>query len=95
MDRAVREKVREKGISVWLRADLDTLVHRVSRKSEDRPLLAGKNVREVLARLIEERYPIYAEADITIDSGRESPEATVTHVIEALRGRFAATETAP
>jgi shikimate kinase len=94
MDREVREKVREKGVSVWLRADLDTLVHRVSRKSEERPLLAGKNPREVLARLMEERYPVYAEADITIDSGRESPEATVAQVMAALKERFAAPEAA-
>jgi len=94
MDETVRAKVREKGVSVWLRADLDTLVHRVSRKSEERPLLAGKDAREVLASLMERRYPIYAEADITIDSGRESPDATVSQVIAALKQRFAALEAA-
>jgi shikimate kinase len=92
MDKTVRDKVREKGTSVWLRADLDTLVARVSRKSEERPLLAGKNVREVLRALIDERYPIYAEADITIDSGRESPETTVGRVIAALKEREGALE---
>ena len=94
VDETVRAKVREKGVSVWLRADLDTLVHRVSRKSEERPLLAGKDAREVLASLMEHRYPIYAEADITIDSGRESPDATVSQVIAALKQRFAALEAA-
>jgi shikimate kinase len=94
MDASVRAKVREKGVSVWLRADLDTLVYRVSRKSEERPLLAGKDAREVLARLMEQRYPVYAEADITIDSGRESPDATVIQVVAALKQRFAALEAA-
>jgi len=94
MDDTVRAKVREKGVSVWLRVDLDTLVHRVARKSEERPLLAGKDPREVLASLMESRYPIYAEADITIDSGRESPDATVGQVIAALKQRFAALEAA-
>src|SRR5262249_21392945 len=69
IDETVRAKVRERGVSVWLRAELDTLVQRVARKPEERPLLAGKDPREVLGRLIEQRYPIYAEADITIDSG--------------------------
>jgi len=94
MDDTVRAKVREKGVSVWLRVDLDTLVHRVARKSEERPLLAGKDPREVLASLMGSRYPIYAEADITIDSGRESPDATVGQVIAALKQRFAALEAA-
>ena len=94
MDDTVRAKVREKGVSVWLRVDLDTLVHRVARKSEERPLLAGKDPREVLASLMESRYPIYAEADITIVSGRESPDATVGQVIAALKQRFAALEAA-
>jgi shikimate kinase len=94
MDDTVRAKVREKGVSVWLRVDLDTLVHRVARKSDERPLLAGKDPREVLASLMESRYPIYAEADITIDSGRESPDATVGQVIAALKQRFAALEAA-
>lgn len=94
MDDTVRTKVREKGVSVWLRADLNTLVHRVSRKSEERPLLAGKDVREVLAALMDQRYPVYAEADITIDSGHESPDTTVGQVVAALRQRFAALEAA-
>jgi shikimate kinase len=87
MDAQVREKVREKGTSVWLRADLDTLVHRVGRKPEERPLLAGRDSREVLAALMEERYPIYAEADIVIDSGREPPDVTVGRVVAALKER--------
>jgi len=95
MDPAVRDKVREKGVSVWLRADLDTLVHRVSRKSDDRPLLAGHDAREVLQALMEERYPVYAEADITIDSAREAPDVTVGRVIAALKDRFAELEAAP
>jgi shikimate kinase len=95
MDKAVRDKVREKGISVWLRADLDTLVHRVSRKAEERPLLSGRDPREVLSTLIEERYPVYAEADIVVDSAKESPEVTVGRVIAALKDRFATIEAAP
>jgi shikimate kinase len=90
MDPSVRAKMREKAVSVWLRADLDTLVHRVSRKSEERPLLAGRDPREVLQSLMDERYPIYAEADIVVDSAKESPDVTVGNVIAALKEKFPA-----
>ena len=83
MDSDTRRKAHEKAISIWLRADLDLLVSRVGRRS-NRPLLKGKNAREVLSRLIEERYPVYAEADITVDSGREAPELTVERVMQGL-----------
>jgi shikimate kinase len=90
MDAGVRAKMREKAVSVWLRVELDVLVGRVSRKSEERPLLAGRDAREVLEALIAERYPVYGEADIVIDSGRESPDATAGRVIAALKAHFAA-----
>jgi shikimate kinase len=83
MDPETRARIREKGISVWLRADLDLLVRRVSRRN-DRPLLKGVDVREKLATLIEERYPVYAEADIVIDSVDAPPEETVAAVRRAL-----------
>ena len=94
MDSGVRAKVHEKAVSVWLRADIDTLAHRVSRKSEERPLLAGRDARAVLEALMAERHPIYAEADIVVDSARESPEVTVSRVIAALKDRFADRERA-
>ncbi len=83
MDPETRRKAREQAISIWLRADLDLLVSRVGRRS-NRPLLRGKNSREVLGKLIDERYPVYAEADITVDSGREAPESTVDRVMMGL-----------
>lgn len=81
-----REAIKQKAISVWLDADLDTLVARVSRRT-DRPLLedAG-NQREVLEQLIQERYPIYAEADIAVQTLDEPTNATVDRVIMALAG---------
>ena len=83
MDLETRQTAREQAISIWLRADLDLLVSRVGRRS-NRPLLRGKNAREVLSKLIDERYPVYAEADITVDSGREAPESTVDRVMQGL-----------
>ena len=59
------------------------LVQRVSRRT-DRPLLKTGDPRAILAELIERRHPIYAEADLTVDSGEGSPEATASRVIAAL-----------
>jgi shikimate kinase len=84
MDADTREKIQEKGISIWLRASLDLLLSRVSRRG-NRPLLSNGNQREILQRLMAERYPVYEKADIVVDSGREPPEATAEKVLEELR----------
>lgn len=83
VDPQTRAKIRERGISIWLRADLDTLVERTSRRTH-RPLLRQGEPREVLARLLAERGPVYAEADIAIDSDHRPPQATVERVVAAL-----------
>ncbi len=83
MDPLTREVIRRNAVSLWLRADLDVLVQRVSRRS-DRPLLNAGDPRAILAQLIERRHPIYGEADLAIDSGDGSPEATVNRAIAAL-----------
>jgi shikimate kinase len=83
MDLATRRIVGRCGISLWLRADLDVLASRVSRRG-NRPLLKDGDAREILAALIEKRYPVYAEADLIIDSGEGSPELTVNRAIASL-----------
>ncbi len=84
MEPKTREHVREQGISIWLRADLDLLVSRVSRRN-NRPLLKGGNQKEILERLMAERYPLYEQADIVVDSGREAPEITADRVVRELQ----------
>jgi len=83
MDAETRAAIARHGVSVWLRADLDVLLARVSRRS-NRPLLKTPDPRAVLAELIERRNPIYAEADLAIDSGDGPPEATTLRTIDAL-----------
>ena len=83
MRKETRDAIRGRGISVWLRADLDLLLRRVSRR-KNRPLLRNKNPRQTLEKLIEERYPVYAEADIVVDSGDQPPGTIVDTVIESL-----------
>ena len=84
MDVETRALMRKHAITVWLRADLEVLYDRV-RKRSHRPLLRQGDPREVLARLIGQRYPVYAEADIVVESTAQPAEATTEQVIEALR----------
>lgn len=67
MDGETRALVRARAVSVWLRAALEVLLQRTSGRTH-RPLLNRGNPRAILGRLIETRYPVYAEADLTIDS---------------------------
>ena len=83
MDPATRQTIARRGVSLWLRADLDVLVARVLRRS-NRPLLKQGDPRAILAELIARRYPVYAEADVAVDSGDGSPETTVARAIAAL-----------
>lgn len=83
MDVATRALIARRGVSVWLRADLDVLLARVARRN-NRPLLQERDPRAVLAELIERRHPIYAEADLAIDSGEGPLEFTTARVIAAL-----------
>lgn len=83
MDPKTRKTIARRAVSVWLRADLDLLVRRTSRRNT-RPLLRTGDPREILGRLIDARYPVYAKADITIDSEDGPPEKTVQRVLDAL-----------
>ncbi len=83
MDEATRRVIGRSGVSLWLRADLDVLVSRVSRRN-NRPLLKSGDTRAILGELIAQRYPVYAEANVIVDSGEGSPESTVTRAIAAL-----------
>ena len=94
MDESTRATIERRGVSLWLRADLDVLVSRVSRRN-NRPLLKGGDVRAVLGELIERRYPVYREADVVVESGEGSAELTVTRAIAALAGCPLATTPAP
>lgn len=83
VDPTTRALVKERGLSVWIRADLDLLLKRVSRRN-DRPLLHNVDPRAKLAELIDLRHPFYAEADIIVDSADGPPEVTLARVLEAL-----------
>lgn len=75
MDPTTRANIAARGISIWLKADLDVLMRRVGRRS-NRPLLKQGDAQATMEKLMAQRYPVYAEADITVES-REGPLETV------------------
>ncbi|MFZ1989774.1 MAG: shikimate kinase [Alphaproteobacteria bacterium] len=83
MDTETRTQILAHAISVWLKADLDLLERRVARRNT-RPLLNTGNPREILARLMAERYPVYAEANVAVEARDQPQSAMVQAIIEAL-----------
>jgi shikimate kinase len=86
-----RALVKGSGVSVWLKADTDLLFQRVQRRA-NRPLLKTANPRETLQSLIEARYPIYAEADVTVTSTDVPQDQVANEVIDALIAHFGVTD---
>lgn len=83
MDAETRALIKEKGCSVWLRADLDTLVKRCMKRNT-RPLLRNGDPKAILKDLMDQRYPVYEEADIVVESGDGPHEIVVDKIIRAL-----------
>jgi shikimate kinase len=88
MDPETRAKTAERGVSVWLRADFEVLMKRVARRNH-RPLLRGRDHAEVLRTLQATRYPVYALADLTVDTEDCPLEVTVDRVMQAIEGYMA------
>ncbi len=83
MDAETRAAIRASAVSIWLRCSLGTLVRRTSGRSH-RPLLAGGDPEKILKNLMALRHPFYAEADIVVQCGEDSPETTMGRVLDAL-----------
>ena len=85
---ATRNLMKERAISIWIRADVDTLVKRATKRAT-RPLLQKGDPKETIARLLEMRTPFYAAADIAIDSRAGGHARTVAAIITALTAHLA------
>jgi shikimate kinase len=83
MNDQTRRTIASEGVSLWLKAELDVLMARVVRK-QNRPLLKNDNPRGVMERLITERYPVYALADLTINSREEKKEVIAFEAMQAI-----------
>jgi shikimate kinase len=94
MNADTRNGVRAHGISVWLKAEFDVLMRRIKRR-QDRPMLKTDDPAETLRALMEERYPVYAQADITIQSREVPHEKIVDEIVGALAARLTPNVGAP
>ncbi len=83
MDKETRKRVKKKAISIWLRADVELLHRRTSRR-DHRPLLKKGDPKKILKDLIDARYPIYAEADIAFDVSDEPAPDSAKRVLAKL-----------
>jgi len=88
MNLATRAAIAQKGLSVWLKADFEVLMRRVKRRATaDRPMLQGDPAARV-RQLMDERYPVYAEADVTVMSRDVPHDAIVSEIIAALEDKL-------
>lgn len=87
MSQETRRRIAERGVSVWLKADFDVLMRRV-RKRSNRPLLRTADPEATLRKLIDDRYPVYGLADITIHSRDVPHDVVVQEIVDALPGRL-------
>ncbi|QPC90637.1 shikimate kinase [Mesorhizobium sp. INR15] len=94
MNAQTREAIAGHGVSVWLKAELDLLMERVSKK-QNRPLLKSADPRAVLERLMDERYPVYATADVTVPTRDDRKEIIAAEVLDALCGHLGVAEITP
>jgi shikimate kinase len=94
MDEETRASIKQSAVSIWLKAPIDLLLERVMRK-DNRPLLRNTDRRAAMERLLKEREPIYAQADITIESDDGPHDAAVKGIIGALESRRAEVHESP
>jgi shikimate kinase len=88
MNETTRAAIQQKGLSVWLKADFDVLVRRVKRRSTaDRPMLQGDPAQRI-RELMDQRYPVYAGADVTVMSREVPHDAIVNEIVAALADRL-------
>ena len=79
LDPETRLRIRQTAVSIWLRSDIATLVRRIKRR-RNRPLLKSADPEAVVKRLVAERYPVYAQADIVVDS-TDGPHGFVVETV--------------
>lgn len=83
MNAETRANIKAAGISIWLKAELPVLMRRVLRR-DNRPLIKTGNPEEVMRNLMQVRYPVYAEADVTVESRDVQHDVIVNEIMAAL-----------
>jgi shikimate kinase len=84
MNEATRAAIKAKGVSIWLSAEFEVLMRRIAKRKDDRPMLQTDDPAETLRQLLKLRNPVYALADIAVQS-RETPhDSIVSEIVAAL-----------
>jgi shikimate kinase len=81
---STRAAIKAKGVSIWLSADVDVLMRRISKRKHERPMLHTDDPTATLRQLLADRTPAYAQADLTVQSREVPHEAIVSEIITAL-----------
>ncbi len=88
MEPATRELIREKGVSIWLSAEFELLLRRISKRKAERPMLQTADPAATLRELLAVREPIYAQADLTVQSRDVPHDAVVAEIVDRLAAFF-------
>jgi shikimate kinase len=84
MDPGTRALIRNKGVSIWLSAEFELLLRRISKRKADRPMLQTDDPAATLRELLAVREPIYAQADLTVQSRDVPHDAVVGEIVDRL-----------
>jgi shikimate kinase len=95
MNADTRTTIKAKGVSIWLSAELDVLMRRINKRKNDRPMLQTADPAATLRGLLEEREPVYALADLTVQSREVPHEAIVTEIMMVLAAFLNASQSPP
>lgn len=85
-NKETQDLLREKAIIIWLHAKVDTILHRIGNKNT-RPLLNQENKRDILEKLVKERYPAYSTADLEFDTAEDSHDIIINKIIQEINGK--------
>jgi shikimate kinase len=86
MNADTRAAIKAKGVSIWLKAELDVLMRRIAKRKHERPMLHTDDPAETLRQLLITREPVYAQADLIVQSREVPHDAIVTEIMRALSG---------
>jgi shikimate kinase len=89
MNADTRAAIKAKGVSIWLKAEIDVLLRRVAKRKNERPMLQTDDPSETLRQLLSVREPFYAQADLTVQSHEGPHDAIVAEIMQALSGFLA------
>lgn len=95
MNEATRTAIKNKGVSIWLSAEFEVLMRRIAKRRNERPMLQTADPEETLRKLIAERDPVYALADLTVQSREVPHDAIVAEIAAALAAFLNAAAASP